>query len=307
MLQRVLQSHPEICSTAEPWLLLPLLYSIKRDGCVAEYGHSTAVDAIEDFIRELPEGESTYMSELRKFFLSIYGKQCKNGERYFLDKTPRYYLIIPEIKRLFPDAKFIFLFRNPLHALSSMINTWSSGNLKKMYAFEQDIVLGTTLLSEGYRAFQSDNVLSINYETFVENPSKSLEKLCSFLEIEFDSKMLTKFNSQESKGRMGDPTGRFEYSKIEKETIQKWRGTFNSPIKKKVAEKIIEKLAAETFSVQGYSKTEILESIRDCKTERFGVIYDLYAITLSFLIKKTKANLIFGRRRGRWYRNRLMH
>jgi len=54
------------------------------------------------------------------------------GKRFFLDKTPRYYFIIPELKNVFPEAKFIILLRNPLAVLSSILNTWFQNNLQAL-------------------------------------------------------------------------------------------------------------------------------------------------------------------------------
>ena len=142
LLQRVLMSHSQIASVAEPWLMLPFCYAHKKKGVLAEYSHSVSTDAFADFINNLPNGENDYFEALNEFACTLYQKQCMNNETYFLDKTPRYYFIVPEILEIFPDAKFIFLFRNPLHVMSSIIQTWCDGNLRKLYSYERDLNLG---------------------------------------------------------------------------------------------------------------------------------------------------------------------
>ena len=47
--QRIIASHAEIATTAEPWLLLPCLYALRHGGVYAEYSQATAVKAIRDF------------------------------------------------------------------------------------------------------------------------------------------------------------------------------------------------------------------------------------------------------------------
>ena len=37
LLQRVLMSHNDISSVAEPWILLPQIYSLKKEGTLSEY------------------------------------------------------------------------------------------------------------------------------------------------------------------------------------------------------------------------------------------------------------------------------
>lgn len=44
----------------------------------------------------------------------------------FLEKTPKNALRIPFLKTIFPDARFIFLYRNPLENISSLLEGWRS-------------------------------------------------------------------------------------------------------------------------------------------------------------------------------------
>lgn len=305
LLQRVLMSHKLIASVAEPWLLLPLVYATKKEGVLAEYSHGTAANAVEDFISNLPNQKEDFSLALNEFVRHLYAKQCKNDEVYFLDKTPRYYLIIPEIVEIFPDAKFIFLFRNPLHALSSMISTWSNGNLRNLYAFQQDIILGSKLLSEGYAQY-SDRSLAINYEDFVMKPEVYGKKVCEYLELDFDPAILASFNAQQTKGRMGDPSGVKEYASIDTRPLNKWEKSLNTPLKKRAFKKLICSIEDGVLDIQGYRKSDILADIDRCKTSELGYIKDLGDWFFSIFVQYTKANLFLGRRRGKWFRKRLM-
>ncbi len=50
-----------------------------------------------------------------------------NRLRHFLEKTPKNALRIPFFHALFPDARFIYLWRDPRENISSMIEAWESG------------------------------------------------------------------------------------------------------------------------------------------------------------------------------------
>ena len=89
-------------------VLLPLLYTMRRPGRLHAHGYLSAVRAIDDFTGQLRGGRDEYLFEMREFVEALYSA-AGNGERYFLDKTPRYHLVIHEIMELFPDGKFIFL------------------------------------------------------------------------------------------------------------------------------------------------------------------------------------------------------
>lgn len=47
-----------------------------------------------------------------------------------LEKTPKNALRIPFLARVFPDARFIYLHRDPRHVLASMIEGWRSGRFR---------------------------------------------------------------------------------------------------------------------------------------------------------------------------------
>src|SRR2546427_380355 len=79
LVQRVLASHPEISTTAEPWLLLPQLYATRLDGIYTEYGQIQSTKALTDFARELPQGEDEYRRELNRFISRLYARASSEG------------------------------------------------------------------------------------------------------------------------------------------------------------------------------------------------------------------------------------
>ena len=191
LLQKLLMAHPQIASIAEPWILLPFIYSRKKEGILTEYSHSSANIAITDFINNLPNKEFDYNTYLRKFILSLYSKICQNNEKYFLDKTPRYFYIIPEILDIFPNAKFIFLFRNPVQILASVMETWNEGGFSNLHAIYNDLKWGPKLLTDSYEKTKQ-KALKITYEDLVKNPDIVLKNLCNYLNIDRKS---TRLNS----------------------------------------------------------------------------------------------------------------
>ena len=71
-----------------------------------------------------------FLETLMSLLLTLYEKTCNPNKYYFLDKTPRYYLIFALIARLISDAKFISLIRNPSEVTASFIETWGKGRLR---------------------------------------------------------------------------------------------------------------------------------------------------------------------------------
>ena len=240
LLQRILMTHEEICSVAEPWVLLPQFYALKSKGTISEYSSYTACTGITDFIENLPNKRKDYNESLRAFILELYNKQCRNNENYFLDKTPRYYLIIDDIVEVFPDAKFIFLFRNPVHVFSSLVNTWGNGRFNKLLSVYEDIYQGVSKLSLGYLKHKNKSI-ALKYEDIVKNPVKNIESLFEYLGLEFNRSILDQFALQDTKGSLGDPTGSVYYSQISSESLNKWEITFNSMIRKRFVSNLVNK------------------------------------------------------------------
>ncbi len=299
LLQRILMSHKDIASIAEPWLLLPFSYSFKKEGILTEYGHIRSYKALEDFIRNLPNKEDDYFKALGVFANTLYEKQCRNNEIYFLDKTPEYYLIIPEIVKIFPNAKFIFLFRNPIHVMSSIIQTWSKGTLKKLYGYNMDLKYGPQALSEGYNLLK-DKSYAISYEDFVTEPQKYTDEICNYLEVEFDENMLNSFSRQETKGNMGDPTGIKEYKSISTKSLEKWKTTFNTTFRKKLVFDYVNSIDDSIFAVQGYDKKEILDEIENLQVTIRGSLKDRLDMQYSLLVRILKLNIWFGEGTKNW-------
>jgi hypothetical protein len=79
--------------------------------------------ALQDFFQELPAGEEDYLREVRSLALRLYEDAAGPDARYFLDKSPPYHLVVEDLARLFPEAKLIFLWRNPLAVVASIVET----------------------------------------------------------------------------------------------------------------------------------------------------------------------------------------
>ena len=267
LLQKILMSHSKISSTAECWFLLPLVYSYKTSGTLSAYSHITTYTAIKDMINILPNKEQDYYRFLGEFASKIYSNLSSPNSEYYLDKTPRYYLIIPELIKMFPKAKFIFLFRNPVQIFASFISTYGNNRFKMFQSNVnyQGIINGPKLLSDGYESLK-ENSYGIQYEEFITDPQKHLKDLLHYLNLEYEEEMLEKFYSQDLKGNYYDPNGAKYKNEIVKTTLAKWKNVFNSNYRKAVIKNYLKNIDNKTLSIQGYNKNEILKDISTLKT-----------------------------------------
>jgi hypothetical protein len=253
LLQRILGTHSEISTAPEPWILLPLFHSVRSKGVYADYGHNSSVKAISDFIDQFPEGMNDYFASLRLFVLDLYEKAAK-GTPYFLDKTPRYTLISDEIIRIFPDAKFVFLFRNPLSVLASIITTWRSTHI-----FRIDLYAGLDGLIKGSK-LAHEKACHVRYEDLIVNPDTVLQDLCaSFTSVDIPL------------GRFGNPVSRDskaqKYSKITSEPLDKWKNVLcKNPLRKRLAQLYLDYVGEERLIYMGYDPKLISNQLGNLST-----------------------------------------
>lgn len=138
------------------------------------------------------------------------------GLRRFLEKTPKNALRIPFFNQIFPDAQFVFLWRDPRENISSIMEAWRSGRWRtypKLEGFEGPWSL---LLPPGWRAMNRRPLAEIaawqwqqtnrqvvddlqtlapqrwtvvQYADLVRDPAAAISKVCEFLGLAVDSNL----------------------------------------------------------------------------------------------------------------------
>jgi len=157
-----------------------------------------------------------------------------------IEKTPKNVLRIPFFNKLFPDALFIYLYRNPLENISSIIDGWRSGNFVTYPGLRVSAGPWSFLLPPGWESRKQDKVESLaawqwvvshefalealsgiernrvfalNYGQFLEDSAQTVSRLCSFMGIDYDQD-LADYCAQPL------PLSRYTLSKPE---LDKWR------------------------------------------------------------------------------------
>lgn len=172
----------------------------------------TAADATPDIAAEL---HSKYARHLRDFDGAAHAAMADPPETVrFLEKTPKNALRIPFFKEIYPDAKFIFLHREPRANISAIMEAWRSGGFvtypelegwngppwslllipgwrdlsghdlaeiaAQQWRTTNDIILGDLA------ALPRSDRCSVTYEELVSDPQPVLRGLCAFADIPFD-------------------------------------------------------------------------------------------------------------------------
>ncbi len=307
LLQRILSSHTDIATTPEPWILLPLISMSKQGTHLSSYSSQVSTQAINSFTQEIDNNNynnknnnnNNYNELLADFVLSLYQGAIQGDESFFIDKTPRYYYIIDEIINLFPNAKFIFLFRNPVQMYASVLTTWCNNSFFKLYRNKDDLYLAPKLLSNAYVKYK-DISLAVNYDDLVSNNKNECNKIVTYLGIQED--LTTSFECETNcfnKGQMGDPTGQIKYTSVSTESINSWREVFNNPFRKWYLKRYIDLLGDAVASAHAYDRANIKQEIDSLPSKGLlhavkDIAKDIVGAFYQHLVYKFKLNLLFS-------------
>jgi len=299
---RIMGMHKEIATVYEPFILLPLLYALKDKGVYSEYNHEHAAWAIQDFIRDLPSGVEDYYTEIRRLVLNLYKKASSRDAKYFLDKTPNYIWIVEDIIKIFPGAKFIFLWRNPLSVISSILKSWHNGYWN-LYAHDAYLFQGLANLVSAYQTY-ADVSVSVRYEDLVNNPRIELERVFNYLGIMFCQDQLIKFVDFKTNSRLDSEPDRYIYNDVNRQSLAKWKKVLSNPIRKAWCRRYIHWVGEKRLALMGYQLDDLLSDLGHLSSDFSYLRSDAWRVPYGFLyrfmegriIKNKILDLVSGRR-----------
>ncbi|MFC3096132.1 sulfotransferase [Alteromonas sediminis] len=140
-----------------------------------------------------------------------------------IEKTPRNAIAVPFIRRVFPDAKFIFLYREAKQNIASIAEAWERGKRTGQFVtyrnlpdFDRDswcfllprrwrTMKGQSIIDiaafqwlaanqsivENLSDIPSENLTSVSYQQLTSNPSHTLSRLANFCDIDLPSQLPT--------------------------------------------------------------------------------------------------------------------
>lgn len=141
------------------------------------------------------------------------------------EKTPQHLWYVDEILDLYPDAKIIYMIRDGRNTVSSLMKMpWRPRGLIRNAKFWQRYVNFGTKLKERYKN-QTQNFYQIKFEELLTQPQESLQRLTSFLELDFELSMI---KGSENIFSNWEATWKYKASmEIDTGRIEAWRKDLN--------------------------------------------------------------------------------
>ncbi|MCP4535630.1 MAG: methyltransferase domain-containing protein [Chloroflexi bacterium] len=264
LVQHILASHSTVAATAEPWILYPSALALRSQALSADYNANIGYIALTDFLKQLDGGQDEYYAAVRKMALHLYNAfLIQHGKERFLDKTSRYYLILPELFQIFPKAKYIFLLRNPLAVFTSFLESMVSRNWTSLGrpGIRNDLLDGYQLVRQGIRYF-GDDAIVVKYEDLVNDPETVVQRMCKCLDLEFELEML-RYGDQVGvlSGKLVDTKSIHQHQIVVKDYRDAWRSKLTTRQERHLAQAFLTHLGVELTNSLGYSYQELANAI----------------------------------------------
>jgi len=270
LLQRVLAGHQDVGASSEPWVMLHQAYARTHRGIFTEYSADWAALGINEFVANYTDGDEAYDDAVRAFAGSLYGNAMqRQGVQRFIDKTPRYVLIVDDLVRWFPRAKFIFLKRNPLSVLASVVNTQINHDLTTLERFSNELLRGPAAILTGLQTL-GERAIEVSYEDFVASPEAVLQRICTQLGIAFNPALLDYSKSPELRGFMQDRTGVTQHDRPNEQRAHGWKQMLNDAQQLEFARGYLAALGAATVNQLGYNFDELNDAVRRASERHRG-------------------------------------
>jgi hypothetical protein len=275
LFQRVLAAHPHIATASEPWVMLHPLYALREGGVAAPYNADLAATALQAFLQETPGGIDDYDEGLRRMWSYLYSRITERAgpqRTHFVDKTPRYYFIIPELLRVFPAATVIVLMRNPLAVLCSLVSSWAEGGrLHHLQRWREDLWDAPRLLAEGGR-LAGERGLVLRYEDFLADPETHARAACSKIGVEYDPAMIDYGRTDLPVWEFGDKKSVYKGGRPNAANAERWTADLADAQVWRLCDEYLRGLGRGTIEAMGYS-FDALRKTLDAHRPRRGFFW----------------------------------
>jgi hypothetical protein len=280
LLQQVLTSSNKISTLPEPWIMLPLIQAVKskeNDTLINDY---YVTENLINFLNNIEYSKDDYIKKVGEFAQYFYEIACEENAEIFLDKTPRYYHIIPELIQAFPKGKFILLSRNPLSIFASILDYNFNGKIDWLSKKDRLADIYTSIY-EIINHKNDKNVYWLRYEDLIENSNQIMLELNNFIGVN-DLKIEYLLSNIMRESIYRDNKSLNKHSRPVKDYLYAWKININNSQKKRLAIEYIESLGEDVFNKLGYDFIQTLNNLKKHKVKKQFITLSLYQITNNF-------------------------
>jgi hypothetical protein len=188
LLRLILDSHPDIAAPPETFIFSHILAPLRDERMTRAmwnlgYHRDALAAALGDCARSFLEGYA-----------------ASKGKRIWVEKTPSYVDLLPELHEAIPDAKYIMLYRHPCDIVHSMAERNMVVTQPEIARHRpnraSDLATYCGFVADQHQkmqAFQHSHpecCIEVRYERLVAAPEHEIRALCARLEVDYTPAML---------------------------------------------------------------------------------------------------------------------
>lgn len=191
LVEQIIASHSTVDATDELAFMIRCSHDLET-----RVGYAASLALGDD---EIP------WDDLRKRYLGVASSYGVESGRRFIDKTPENFLHIPLALKLFPNAKFVHVIRDPLDNIVSQFRQFFAEG--REYSYDLDAMIyywqGYLTVMKHWSATFSDSIYHLNYENLASSPQEQIAALLEFLDLPEEAAC---FSPHESKRVVSTPS-----------------------------------------------------------------------------------------------------
>jgi hypothetical protein len=224
LLQRIVDAHPQIAITPEMhWIthyfrdkkkwLSPTGRGVTREQVASMIENTKRFSQFEfsrqDFEALVPSHEPVPYATFLNGIFALYKRN--RGKPLVGNKTPAYVRRLPILHGIWPEAKFVHIIRDGRDVCLSVVNWYHADRTAGRYSTWAEDPVSTTALwwkrkvrlgRQGGGSLAPGLYYEMCYEHLVNRPEETCTKLCGFLGIRYEEKML-RFHEGRTKTKPG--------------------------------------------------------------------------------------------------------
>ena len=137
---------------------------------------------------ELPAHASVRTGALELY--RAFGKQ--QSAKVIGEKAPAYHACLPGVAQVFPQARFVVIWRDPVECCRSAVVAGRENRFFAQKGMMRRMLFGSQTLAHGVQWLRREkmSVHEVAYPEVVADPEKNLRAICEFAQIPFDPQML---------------------------------------------------------------------------------------------------------------------
>jgi len=265
LVRLILNSHSQVAIPEEGGFWMPILreYRYHRRTNLSR----VTIDRYLDYIESNPQFKLWQISladlredlvgrsrvTLRNFIDSVYFRYAReHGKNVWGDKTPSFFRMLRIVRSIFPDSKIIHVVRDGRDVYLSTRRINPSRRNLAVQAFEWSYKVRKVLKS---METSKEHLLEVRYEDLVDQPEKAVGRICSFLNLNYESTMLEFWRS--SRYNIGRHHSELIFSPISSKSVGKWQNELS-----KVQKHAFCQIAGNSLKRYGYICQEHGKCIR---------------------------------------------